>query len=250
MLLKNRIAIITGAGSDRGIGRATAELFAENGAKVVVLDIDIEGARRTAKALTGRGHLAIKCDVSKRRDCERVVERVSKKWGRLDVVVNNAGVVSPDRVSEVDDATYNRIFDINMRGTFHMTQAALPLIRNGGAGSIINVSSVAAQRGGGIFGGSHYAASKAAMIGYTKAAARELAPENIRVNVICPSYIDTDITADTMSDEQRAAVIAAVPMGRAGTAREVAGSALFLASDLSTYVTGTEMDVNGGSHIH
>ena len=151
---------------------------------------------------------------------------------------------------DVSDALYDRIMDINMRGCFHMTQAVVPYMRVARQGSIINMSSVSAQRGGGVFGGTPYAAAKAAMLGYTKACARELGPDNIRVNAICPSLIDTDITGGRMSDEQRRGVLATIPMGRVGTQADVAGCCLFLASELSAYVTGSEIDVNGGSHIH
>jgi NAD(P)-dependent dehydrogenase (short-subunit alcohol dehydrogenase family) len=250
MLLKNRICIITGAGSPRGLGRATAQLFAEHGAKIAVLDIDLLAARETAAQLTGRGHLALACDVTKRKDCDKAVARVVARHGHVDVLCNNAGVTAPERLMQVTDAIYDRVMDVNMRGCFHMTQAVTPFMRAAGRGSIVNMSSASAQRGGGIFGGTPYAAAKAAMLGYTKAAARELGADNIRVNAICPSLIDTDITAGKLSDEQKAAVLAAVPMGRVGTAREVAGCYLFLASDLSSYVTGSEIDVNGGSHIH
>jgi NAD(P)-dependent dehydrogenase (short-subunit alcohol dehydrogenase family) len=250
VLLKGRIAVITGAGSARGLGRATARLFAEHGAKVVVLDIDIAAARETAALLKGRGHLAIKCDVTKRADCERAVARVLARHGQIDVLVNNAGITAPDRLLEVTDALYDRIMDINMRGCFHMTQAVAPAMKARKSGSIINMSSVSAQRGGGVFGGSPYAAAKAAMLGYTKATARELGPDNIRANAICPSMIDTDITAGKLTEDRRREILATIPMGRVGTADEVAGCCLFLASDLSSYVTGSEIDINGGSHIH
>lgn len=250
MLLKNRIAVITGAGSARGLGRATAQLFAENGARVAVLDIDLAAARETASALKGRGHMALKCDVASRRDCDKAVARIIARHGRIDVLVNNAGVTAPERLTEVTDQLYDRIMDINMRGTFHMTQAVAPFMRQARSGSIVNMSSVSAQRGGGVFGGSPYAAAKAAILGYTKAAARELGPDNIRVNAICPSLINTDITAGKLTPERLKEVLSTIPMGRAGEAREVAGCCLFLACDLSSYVTGSEVDVNGGSHIH
>lgn len=250
MLLKDRVCIITGAGSARGLGRATARLFAEHGARIAVLDIDLAAARETAGLLKGRGHLALRCDVTRRKDCLKAAERVLARHGRIDVLVNNAGVTAPERLMEVTDALYDRIMDINMRGCFHMTQAVVPAMRAARSGSIVNMSSVSAQRGGGVFGGSPYAAAKAAMLGYTKATARELGPDNIRANAICPSMIDTDITAGKLSEERRRDILASVPMGRLGTADEVAGCCLFLASDLSSYVTGSEIDINGGSHIH
>ncbi len=250
MLLKDRICLITGAGSARGLGRATAQLFAEHGARVVALDIDLALARETASSLKGRGHMALKCDVTRRRDCEKAVERVLARHGRIDVLLNNAGITAPQRLMEVDDGLYDRIMDVNMRGCFHMTQAVVPAMRAQRAGSIVNMSSVSAQRGGGVFGGTPYAAAKGAILGYTKACARELGPDNIRVNAICPSLIDTDITAGGMTEARRNEIVAGIPLGRVGTQRDVAGCYLFLASDLSAYVTGAEVDVNGGSHIH
>lgn len=250
MLLKGKVCIITGAGSERGLGRATAQLFSEHGARIIVLDIDLAAARNTAKLLKGRGHMAIKADVTRRADCERATARVLTRFGRIDVLINNAGITSPERLMEVSDALYDWIMDVNMRGCFHMTQAVVPSMRAQQAGAIVNMASVSAQRGGGVFGGTPYAAAKGAILGYTKACARELAPDNIRVNAICPSLIDTDITAGKMSDAKRNEIIAGIPMGRVGSARDVAGCYLFLASDLSAYVTGSEIDVNGGSHIH
>jgi NAD(P)-dependent dehydrogenase (short-subunit alcohol dehydrogenase family) len=250
MLLKGKTAIVTGAASKRGLGLATARLFAEHGARVAILDLDAGLAKEAAASLKGRGHLGLKCDVTQRPQCERAVARVLARYGRLDILVNNAGITSPLRLMNVDDATYDRVMDVNLRGTFHMTQAVVPTMRAQKSGSIVNLSSVSAQRGGGVFGGTVYSAAKGAILGYTKASARELGPDNIRVNAICPSLINTDITAGQLSETQLAGIMATIPMGRAGEAHEVAGCVLFLASDLSSYVTGSEVDINGGSHIH
>lgn len=250
MLLKNKIAIITGAASKRGLGLATARLFAEHGATVAIFDLDEVSAAAAAASLPGSGHIGLKCNVTDRAACEAAVQTVLARFGRVDVLVNNAGITSPLRLMNVDDATYDAVMDVNMRGTFFMTQAIVPAMRAQKYGSIVNLSSVSAQRGGGVFGGTVYSAAKGAILGYTKACARELGGDNVRVNAICPSLIDTDITAGKLSAEQRAAVLASVPMGRAGEAHEVAGCALFLASDLASYVTGSEVDINGGSHIH
>ena len=249
MLLDNRVAIVTGAGSARGLGQAISRLFAANGATVALLDRDLDSAEARAAEIGGRA-FALPCDVTDRAACGAAVAEVLKRCGRIDILVNNAGITSPQRVMEVDDATYDRVMDISMRGALHMTQTVVPAMRAQRGGSIINMSSVSAQRGGGVFGGSHYSAAKAALLGYTKACARELAPDLVRVNAVCPGFIDTDITAGKMTNETRAMVIAAIPMGRAGHAEDVAGCCLFLASDLSAYCTGTEIDVNGGSHIH
>ncbi len=250
MLLEGRVCIVTGAASRRGLGRAIATLFATEGANVAITDIDGPGASAAAGTLPGADHLGIPCDVSARADCVQAVRAVLARFGRVDVLVNNAGITSPQRLMSIDDATYDRVMDVNMRGTLYMTQAVVPTMRNQGAGSIVNMSSVSAQRGGGVFGGAHYSAAKAAILGYTKACARELAPEGIRVNALCPGFIDTDITAGDLTPEQLQAIVAGIPMGRPGRPEDVAGCALFLASDLSAYCTGTEVDPNGGAHIH
>lgn len=247
-LLQDRVALVTGAGSARGLGRAIAELFAHHGARVLVTDIDEQAAARTAQALgTAHGHAV--CDVRSRAACEAAVEAALGLAGQLDILVNNAGVTAPLKTMQIDEAEYARVTEINLKGTLLMSQAALPALRARG-GAIINMASVSAQRGGGIFGGPHYAAAKAGVLGLTKALAREFGRDQVRVNAICPSYIDTDITAGLMSEETRDAVVAGVPLGRPGHALDVAGCALFLASDLAGYVTGAEIDVNGGSHIH
>jgi NAD(P)-dependent dehydrogenase (short-subunit alcohol dehydrogenase family) len=189
--------------------------------------------------------------VTDKAACEATAALALKAFGSIDIVFNNAGITSPQRLMEVTPESYDRVMDVNMRGTLYMTQAVVPQMRTQRSGSIVNMSSVSAQRGGGVFGGSHYSAAKAAMLGYTKAAARELGPDNIRVNAICAGFIDTDITAGLMTPDKLQAIIASVPMGRPGHAHEVAGCALFLACDqLSSYVTGSEIDINGGAHIH
>ena len=250
MLLKDRCAIITGAASPRGLGLAAGRLFAEHGARVLVLDLDAAAARAAAASLPGAGHVGGACDVTDKAQCEAAAALALREFGRIDVLVNIAGITSPQRLMEVTPEMYTRVMDVNMRGTLYMTQAVVPTMRAQREGSIVNMSSVSAQRGGGVFGGSHYSAAKAAILGYTKAAARELGPDNIRVNAICPSFIDTDITAGMMTPDRLAQIVASVPMGRPGHAEEVAGCILFLACALSSYVTGSEIDINGGSHIH
>jgi NAD(P)-dependent dehydrogenase (short-subunit alcohol dehydrogenase family) len=250
MLLVGRTAVITGAASRRGLGLATARLFADHGARVAILDLSTDAVREAVGSLDGRGHVALTCDVTKAEDCEAAVGQASERLGHIDILVNNAGITSPSRMMQIEKAEYDRVLDVNLRGTFLMCQAVVPNMRERRSGSIINMSSVSAQRGGGVFGGSHYSAAKAGVLGFTKAIARELAPDNIRVNAICPSFIDTDIMGEQRTDELIERIVASVPLGRPGRAEEVAGCALFLASDLSSYVTGSEIDVNGGSHIH
>ncbi|QHE93089.1 SDR family oxidoreductase [Pandoraea fibrosis] len=250
MLLDGYTCVISGAGTPRGIGRATAMLFAQQGARIAVLDLNLADAQATCAILPGTGHKAYACDVRSREQCEAVSTAILSDFDAVDVLINNAGIASPDRFMDIDDATYERVLDINLRGTFFMSQAFVPHFKTRQRGVIVNMSSVAAQRGGGVFGGAHYAASKSGVLGLTKAMARELGPAGIRVNAICPGMIDTDITQGGIPADRRAMLLAQTPLGRAGEASEIAGCCLFLASPLSSYVTGAEIDANGGSHIH
>ena len=249
-LLEGKAAIVTGAASARGLGLASAKLMAEHGARVLVTDLDAKAAEAAARTLPGRGHFGACCNVIEMAECEAAAALALARFGRIDILANIAGITSPQRLMEVTPKTYSQVMDVNMRGTLYMTQAVVPAMRTQRSGSIVNMSSVSAQRGGGVFGGAHYSAAKAAILGFTKAAARELGPDNIRVNAICPSFIDTDITAGLMTPERLDAIVKSVPMGRVGHAHEVAGCVVFLASDLASYVTGSEIDINGGSHIH
>ena len=253
MLLKDKVAVITGAASPRGLGKATAKLFAEHGARVVIVDLDAEKAAAAAAdlpAVAAGPHLGFDCNVTDKAACERAVARVLGELSRIDILVNNAGITQPLKFLEIEPAHYDAVLDVNLRGTLYMSQAALPAMLKQHGGSIINMSSVSAQRGGGVFGGPHYSAAKAGILGITKALAREVAPSNIRVNAICPGLILTDITGGKLTPERMKQIVADIPMGRGGEASDVAGCCLFLASDLSAYVTGSEIDVNGGSLIH
>ena len=248
-LLDGRFAIVTGGASPRGLGKAIARLFAEHGATVAILDLNKDEAEAAAADL-GAEHLGMACDVTDKAAVQAVAEALLGKWGRVDILVNNAGITQPLKLMQIEPDNYDAVTDVSLRGTLYMSQAVIPAMRAQKSGSIINLSSVSAQRGGGIFGGPHYSAAKAGVLGLTKAMARELAPDNVRANAICPGFIATDITAGKLTDEMRAQVLAGIPMGRAGEASDVAGCALFLASDLSAYCTGTEVDVNGGALIH
>ncbi|SMX51123.1 SDR family NAD(P)-dependent oxidoreductase [Actibacterium lipolyticum] len=249
-LLEGKTAIITGAASPRGLGKATAMLFAQHGARVAILDLDVDEAAEAAADLPGEGHVSRVCDVTDKAACEAVAADLINALGAVDILVNNAGITQPLKLMDIAPENYDAVLDVNLRGTLYMSQALIPHLRSRGQGSIVNMSSVSAQRGGGIFGGPHYSAAKAGILGLTKAMARELAPDGVRSNAICPGFIATDITAGKLTDEMRAQVLEGIPMGRAGTADDVAGCCLFLASDLSAYVTGSEVDVNGGSLIH
>lgn len=249
-LLSGKTAIITGAASPRGLGKATAKLFAEHGARVAILDLDVEQASAAAADLLGAGHVGLACDVTDKSACEAAARQVLDLFGGVDILVNNAGITQPVKLLDIAPENYDAVLDVNLRGTLYMSQALIPQMQARKTGSIVNISSVSAQRGGGIFGGPHYSAAKAGILGLTKAMARELAPDGIRSNAICPGLIATDITGGMLTEDMKKELLAAIPMGRMGQASDVAGCALFLASDLSAYVTGSEVDVNGGSLIH
>lgn len=248
-LLEGMGAAITGAASPRGLGKATARLFAEHGARVAILDLDAAAAQAAADDL-GAGHLGLACDVTDKAAVERAMAAAVEALNAVDVLVNNAGITQPLKTMEIAPENYDAVLDVNLRGTLYCSQALIPHMRARRRGSIVNISSVSAQRGGGIFGGPHYSAAKAGILGLTKAMARELAPDGVRVNAVCPGFIATDITAGKLTPQMMETILAGIPMGRVGAAEDVAGCALFLASPLSAYVTGSEVDVNGGSLIH
>ena len=248
-ILKDKVAIITGGASPRGLGKATAKMMAAHGAKIAILDLDAAAAQAAADDI-GAGNIGLSCNVVGKEDCNAAVAQVLAHFGQVDILVNNAGITQPLKMMEIEPQNYDAVLDVNLRGTLYMSQALIPHMRGRKAGSIINISSVSAQRGGGIFGGPHYSAAKAGILGLTKAMARELAPDGVRSNAICPGFIATDITGGKLTSDMMDMILAGIPMGRAGTADDVAGCAVFLASDLSAYVTGSEVDVNGGSLIH
>lgn len=249
MLLQDNVAVITGAASVRGLGFATAKLFASQGAKVVIIDLDAEASAAAANQL-GTDHLGLAANVACEQQVNAAIEQVLGKYGRIDVLVNNAGITQPIKLMDIKRENYDAVLDVSLRGTLLMSQAVIPTMRHQQAGSIICISSVSAQRGGGIFGGPHYSAAKAGVLGLMKAMARELGPDNVRVNAIAPGLIQTDITAGKLSEEMRQSILAGIPLNRLGDAADIAGAALFLASPLSAYSTGITLDVNGGMLIH
>lgn len=256
MLLKDKVCIVAGAASLRSIGYATAELFTEHGARVVVTDVamndevlaNIKSAieRRLQRPVSIDG---IRCDISKRADCDALVAKVVETHGTLDCLVNSAGIVRSKPFLDIGEDELGLMLDINLKGAFFLCQSALRVFVQKQAGSIINVASLAAQRGGGLVGGSHYAASKGGILSMTRSIAREFGALGIRANAICPAMIDTPML-DGLTQERLQGIIDAIPLGRIGATCEMAGACLYLASDLSGFVTGATMDVNGGAHIH
>ncbi|CAO3361413.1 SDR family NAD(P)-dependent oxidoreductase [Azospirillum melinis] len=249
MLLSNKVCVITGAASRRGIGRATAKLFALHGGRAIILDLDAAQAAEAAAEL-GEAHRGFACDVTDRDACFAAANRVVEEFGRIDVLVNNAGITQPLKFMDIGPKNYEAVTDVSLRGTLYMSQAVVPHMRERKSGSIVCISSVSAQRGGGIFGGPHYSAAKAGVLGLAKAMARELGPDNVRVNSVTPGLIQTDITGDKLTPELRTEILKGIPLNRLGDADDVARSCLFLASELSSYVTGATLDVNGGMLIH
>lgn len=249
MLLNGKTAVISGAASRAGIGLATARLFAAHGARVAILDLDQKAADDAAKTI-GTQHIGIACDVTDEAACVHAAAQVIEIFGHADILVNNAGITQPLKIMDIKPDNWDRVLDVNLRGVLYLSQAFIPHMRARKSGSIACMSSVSAQRGGGIFGGPHYSAAKAGVLGLAKAMARELGPDGVRVNSVTPGLIQTDITGGMMTDTIRADILKNIPIGRLGDAQDVANAFLFLASDLSSYITGGVIDVNGGMLIH
>ena len=249
MLLAGKTAVISGGAGLRGIGFATARTFAAQGARVAILDLDGAGPTNAAAEL-GEQHRGFSCDVTSKADCERAIAETLAAFGQIDILVNNAGVTQPVKVWDITAGDWDRIQDVNLRGVLYLSQAVIPHMRARKTGSIACMSSVSAQRGGGILGGAHYSAAKAGVLGLAKAMARELGPDNIRVNCVTPGLVATDISIGKIAPEKEAEILAGIPLGRLGRPQDVANIFLFLASDLSAYTTGAVIDVNGGMHIH
>jgi NAD(P)-dependent dehydrogenase (short-subunit alcohol dehydrogenase family) len=243
-LLEGRSAIITGGAGI--IGRATAKLFALHGARLAILDVN-ETALTTVKSeIDGNRHLFMKIDVSDHGACDGAVAATAAAFGGIDILVTMAGTVPPGGIAEITPTDYDAVMDMHMRGTFNMCQAVAPVMRTQKRGAIVCMSSIAAERGGGLRGGPHYAAAKGGILGFARALARELGPDGVRVNAVAPGPIFTGRQPRAQMEERFGDQI---PMRRVGTAEEVGSCFLFLASDLAGFVTGATLDANGGMHI-
>ena len=251
-MTEDRTAIVTGAGSARGIGRATCLRLAADGWHVAALDVDGDGARETAELAAGEHGvqaLGVACDVAREEDVERAIAELEAGLPPVGALVNNAGISAPTPFLEIEPPEWDRMFEVNVRGTYLVTRRVAPGMVERGHGRIVMLSSVSAIRGGGIFGASHYSASKAALLGLARAIARELGPHGVTCNAIAPGLIDTDIAAGKMTPERRSEVLADVPVGRLGGTEDVAALIAYLVSDAG-YLTGATVDLHGGSHIH
>lgn len=248
-LMEGKIAIVTGAASQRGIGWATARRFSEEGATVALLDLD-GAAAQTAAAAIGPQHRGWACDVRDAARCNAVVADVIASFGRVDTLVNNAGVSQAHRIMDSSPEDYDIVMDVSLRGAYHMSRAVIPGMRGHHSGTIVCMGSVAGQRGGGILGGPHYAAAKGGVASLAKAMARELGPDGIRVNAVAPGLVDTELLIGKIDDGGKQRVAATTPLGRLAKPLDIANCILFLSSEMSSYVTGVVLDINGGLHIH
>jgi NAD(P)-dependent dehydrogenase (short-subunit alcohol dehydrogenase family) len=249
MLLAGKVAVITGGAGLNGLGFATATMMAAQGATVAIVDLAVANPALAAAKL-GAQHMGVVGNVTDKASCNEAVAAILAKLGRIDILFNNAGITQPRKFLDITAADYDAILDVSLRGMLYMSQAVIPTMQKQKSGSIINTSSVSAQRGGGILGGPHYSAAKAGMLGLGRAMAREYGVDGIRVNSITPGLIYTDINKGLIPDDRMKGILEQIPLNRVGIPDDVAGCVVFLASDLSKYCTGVTLDVNGGMLIH
>lgn len=243
MNLSGQIAIVTGGA--QGIGKAIVRVLVQSGADAVVADINLDQARETVSELevSGRRLMAVGVNVADGKQVTEMVDRVVKEWGKLDTLVNNAGITRDGLLLRMSEEDWNRVMDVNLKGTFHCTKAVLPFMTRQRRGRIVNIASIVGVMGNA--GQANYAASKAAVIGFTKSVAREYASRGITVNAVAPGFIDTPMTQN-LSQEVRDLLLKQIPMARLGTAMDVAYAVRFLISEEASYITGQVIHVNGG----
>jgi 3-oxoacyl-[acyl-carrier protein] reductase len=245
MRFKDQAVIITGAA--RGIGRAIALAFVVEGAMAVPVDVDgaaLKDLKREIEQMKGRV-LPISCDISKSSDVQGMVDQVLESFGRVDVLVNNAGIIRRGTIETVTEEDWDRVIAINLTGTFNCCKAVVGPMKRQRSGKIVNVSSIAAKMGD-ITSAPGYGSSKAGADALMKTLARQLAPGGIRVNAVAPHAIETEMSAQ-WSEERRREIVAGIPLGRLGRPEDVANAVLFLASDAASFITGEILDVNGGA---
>ena len=246
MRLKDNVAIITGAG--QGIGQATAVKFAKEGARVVVCDINDASVQTTVQLITASGGEAIGfvVDVTQKASIAKMVDGVMAQWGRIDTLVNNAGIVEDAQFKKMSDAQFDRVIDVNLKGVYNCTKAVVDIMLTQNSGCILNASSIVGIYGN--FGQTNYAATKFGVIGMVKTWARELGRKGIRANAICPGFIETPILA-TMPAKIKKMMEERVPMGRLGKPEEIAATYAWLASSEASYINGAVIEVSGGATI-
>lgn len=244
MSFENRIAIVTGG--SRGIGRAIAETFAQGGADLVIADIQGEAAQKTAGELAetfGRRTLAVQVDVSSAESAKAMVEKAQAEFGKVDILVNNAGVTRDNLIMRIDEADWDLVLNVNLKGAFNCSKAVIRSMMKQRYGRIVNISSVSGLAGQA--GQTNYSASKAGLIGFTKALAREVASRNITVNAVAPGFVPTYLTND-LPAELKESMMKLTPVGRFGKPEEIAYAVAFFAAEEAAYVTGQVLSVDGG----
>jgi len=252
-----RTAVVTGATSDRGIGKAVAQRYAREGWAVVILDLDGEKSAKVAAEIGNQFAIpafGYAIDVTSEESVAAAQHAVAAEVNSgalppVGALANIAGITSPVPFLETTLELWNTVMAVNATGTYLVTKAFLPDMIDNGWGRIVNMSSVSAQRGGGVFGKVPYSSAKAAILGFTKALAREIADTGVTVNAVTPGAVDTNIRVGS-TDEQEAKLARDIPIGRTATPEEIAAVITFLSSDDASYLTGTTVDINGGSHIH
>jgi 3-oxoacyl-[acyl-carrier protein] reductase len=243
MTLEGKVAVVTGGA--QGIGRAIAETLAQRGADIVVADLDPGRSQEAVTAVTkiGRRALNVKVNVADWNDAKAMVDQVLKEWGKIDILVNNAGITRDGLLLRMKEEDWNLVLQVNLNGTFHCTKAALSPMTKQRSGRIINIASIVGAMGNA--GQANYAASKAAVIGFTKTVAREYASRQVTVNAVAPGFIDTAMTQGLPADVKEL-LQKQIPLGRLGLPADVAEAVCFLASDAAGYITGQVLHVNGG----
>ncbi len=242
MRLENKVAIITGAGS--GIGKETALLFAKEGAKVVVADMNEKAGEETVAQIRKNGEgFFVKLDVSNREQAKQVVKITLEKYGRIDILINNAGIVQDAFLSKMTEEQWDKVINVNLKGVFNCTQAVVEVMMNQGNGVIINTSSIVGLNGN--VGQVNYAATKAGLIGMTKTLAKELGKKGIRVNAVAPGFIATPMTSN-VPEKILEMMKEKTPLRRLGEAKDIANAYLYLASDDANFVNGAVLSVDGG----
>lgn len=246
--LKDKVAIITG--SAQGIGYATAELFVAEGAKVVIVDVNAELAQKSAAALSASAgkdiSLGVACDVSKYEQCEAVVKAAVEKFGKIDILINNAGITRDNLMMRMSEADWDLVLNVNLKGAFNFTKAVVRPMMKAHYGRIVSIASIVGEEGNA--GQANYAASKGGLISMTKSVAREFASRQITANCIAPGFIKTRMT-DAIPEDAKKKLFDKILLGRMGEPIEVARAALFLSSDESSYITGHVLNVNGGGYM-
>ena len=243
--LKDKTAIVTGGG--QGMGLAVVLKLASIGANLVVNDVDSSRADAAAQEVTAAGGNAIAApaDITSRTEVDQMVGRAIDAFGGVHILINNAGILYPTSVAEMAEEEWDRVIEVNLKGTFLCAQAVLPPMKKAGWGRIVNFSS-SAGKSVSTLGGAHYTASKAGVLGFTRHLAKEVAADGITVNAVCPGLIDTEMVRTTITDERTDAYANSFPIPRLGNPEEVADLVAFLASDQAAYITGASLDINGG----